>query len=218
MRSPSGTLVTSQAPGPKPRRRGCLGCLWQAPIMLALGLLLVLAITGVFAPWAFYLGGNFHILPYWQGVGKLHAKSGDYVMYIRIEPTSRGSRMYLETNLSGNAYLCTPRGEQFRMHMGGGMRKHLNLSTDGEKIHLYMHNWPWNGAFVVDHRPSLELKGHWQNPNLVMDDDASIQRAFQLDGSVYAGHDPNHPYNGEIVPVTFHPGSYSEFEAACKAR
>src|SRR5260221_11723783 len=108
MRSPSGTLVTSQAPGPKPRRRGCLGCLWQAPIMLALGLLLVLAITGVFAPWAFYLGGNFHILPYWQGGGKLHAKSGDYVMDIPIEPTSRGSRMYLDTTFGANACLFTP--------------------------------------------------------------------------------------------------------------
>ena len=98
------------------------------------------------------------------------------------------------------------------------MRKHPNLSTDGEKIHLYMHNWPWNGGFITDHRPSLELKGHWLNPNLVMDDDASIQRAFQADGSVYQGHDANHPYNGEVVPVTFYPGTYSDFEAACKER
>ena len=201
------------------RRRGCLGCLggllWQLAIGLLLGSILVIAITGIFAPWAFYLGGKFHVLPYWQGWGKLHAKSGDYVMFVRIEPTPRGSRMYLETNLTGGAYVCTPRGENFRMHLGGGMRKHLNLSTDGEAIHLYMDYWPWNAQFITDHKPSLEFRGHWRNPNMVMDDHSSIGRAFQPDGSVYRGHDNNRPYMTEIVPVTFAPGSYSDFERAC---
>jgi len=201
------------------RRKGCLGCLWQAiwqlAILLLLGSILVLAITGVFAPWAFYLGGKFHVLPYWQGWGKLHAKSGDYAVFVRIEPTSRGSRMYLETNLTGIAYVCTPRGENFRMKLGGGMRKHLNLSTDGEAIHLYVYYWPWNAQFINDRNPSLEFRGNWRNPNLVMDDHSSIARAFQADGTVYRGHNGNRPYMTEIVPVTFVPGSYSDFERAC---
>ena len=57
------------------------------------------------------------------------------------------------------------------MHLGGGMPKHLNLSTDGESIHLYMNYWPLGyGSFITDHRPSLHFHGHWQNPKIVMDD------------------------------------------------
>ena len=203
-------------PFPAPKTRaGCLGCIWQVGLTLALGCVLVVAMTGVFHPWAFYLGGNFHILPYWQGWGTAHAKSGDYLLYVRVEPSMRSSRMYLSTNLSGNAYVCTPRGENIRLKLGGGMRKHLNLSTEGEAISLYMHYWPWNANFRSDDNPNLELRGHWRNPNLVMDDHSSIARAFQPDGTVYHGNGANRPYMSEVVPVTLTPGSYSDFSAAC---
>jgi hypothetical protein len=196
-------------------RRGCLGCLWQSSLLLVLAGVLFLAFTGLFFPWAFYLGGNFHILPYWQGWGRAHAKSGDYLLFVRIEPTTRGSRMYLSTNLTGIAYVCTPRGENIRLNLGGGMRKHLNLSTDGEAISLYMFYWPWNANFINDRNPRLELRGHWRNPNLVMDDHSSIARAFQPDGTVYHGHEPNRPYMTEVVPITLNPGSYSDYKSAC---
>ena len=207
-----------QIPVRSKRQLGCLGCLWQVAAILAMGSVLVLAMTGVFYPWAFYLGGKFHILPYWQGWGKLHAKSGDYGLFVRFEPTPRGSRILPASNLRGVGYLCTPRGERFRMRLGGTMRAHLNLSTDGEAIHLYMNNWSGiYGAFMAEHRPSIEFRGHWQSPQLVMDDTGSIFRAFLANGTVYQGHDPNHPYNGEIVPITIKQGPYSEFETACTA-
>jgi len=204
------------------RRRGCLGCLWQTlwqcTLVLVAGAILLTALTGLFYPWAFYLGGKFHILPYWQGWGKMHATSGDYVVFVQFEPTPRGSGMYLETNLTGRAYLCTPRGEFFRMHLGGGMRKHLNLNTDGEAIHLYMNNWPLlTGGFITDRRPSIEFRGHWKNPDLVMDDHSSLYRAFLPDGTVDRGQRPNRPYNGEVVPVTLANEPYSDFKAACAA-
>jgi hypothetical protein len=102
------------------------------------------------------------------------------------------------------------------MNLGGGMRAHLNLSTDGEAINLYMINWPlWYGQFISDHRPSVGFRGHWRNPNLVMDDHGSISNAFNADGSVYRGHDPNHPYSTQGIPITFVPGTYSDFKAAC---
>jgi hypothetical protein len=63
----------------------------------------VLAVTAVFAPWGFYLGGKFHIIPYWQGWGKLQAKSGTYIVFVRFEPTSGGR---LSTSVKGVAYLC----------------------------------------------------------------------------------------------------------------
>jgi len=59
------------------RRTGCLGCLWQLVVLLTLGSVLLIAITGVFYPWAFYLGGKFHIVPMWYGWGTAHAQSGD---------------------------------------------------------------------------------------------------------------------------------------------
>lgn len=198
-------------------RLGCFGCLWKVGLIFILAGIFYLAMIGVFAPWAFYLGGKFHVIPYWQGWGKLHAKSGDYLMYVQIEPTSRGSRMYLETNLTGDVYVCTPRGENIRLKMGGGMRKHLNLSTDGEAIHLYMNYWPWNADFSTDHRPSLALRGHWQNPKLIMDDDGTIAKAFQPDGTVYHGNGRNRTYSPEVVPITFAEGSYSEYSTACSA-
>jgi len=217
--NPVNVNPASPASGPR-RRRGCLGCLaqllWQAAIALALGVVLILAITAIFAPWSFYLGGQFHIIPYWQGWGKMHAKSGDYVVFVEFGPTSRGSHVIAHSNLKGIGYLCTPRGEELRMSLGGSMRPYLPVSTDGEPIDLYMNYWPaLYGQFITDRRPGIELRGHWKNPNLVMDDTGSIFRAFLPDGSVYRGHDTNHPYNGEVVPVTLAKGSYSEFKAAC---
>jgi hypothetical protein len=207
--------------GISPRKRGrggCLGCVGQVVAILLGGVLLIWLLTAVLFPWAFFLGGNFHVVPMWTGLGKLHAKSGDYVVYVQIEPTPEGSRIIAESNLKRLAYLCTPRGEKFSMNLGGSMRAHLNLSTDGEGVSLYMNNWPpFTGAFLTDHRPSIELRGRWQDPNLVADDHGSIGRAFQSDGTVYSGHDRNRPYMSEILPVTLAPGSHSDFNAACSA-
>jgi len=221
-----GLLSSIPMPGDNPlaqaamrkARIGCLGCLWQAGVVLALGVVLVIAITGIFYPWAFYLGGKFHILPMWQGWGRAHAKSGDYLLWVQFEPTPHGSRLIARSNLKGNAYLCTPRGEKLWMHMGGSMRPHLNLSTDGEKIDLYMDYWPvLTGQFTGDHSPYLEFRGSWRNPNLVMDDHGSIGRGFQPDGTVYHGHGGNRPYMDEVVPITLTDSPYSEFDKACAA-
>jgi len=213
----SGEHTLAQAPTRK-SRSGCLGCLWQLGVVLALGVVLMTALTGVFYPWAFYLGGKFHIIPLWQRWGRAHATSGDYLIWVQFEPTPRGSRMYAASNLTRNAYVCTPKGERLPMHLGGGMRKNLNLSTDGEKIRLYMNYWPvWYGSFISDRRPSLEFQGNWRNPNLVMDDQGSIGREFQPDGTVYRGHDRNRPYKQEAVPITFNEGPRSEFDKACAA-
>jgi hypothetical protein len=212
------SVAASTSPAPRKARTGCFGCLWQVGLVLVLAAVLMIALTGLFYPWAFYLGGKFHIIPLWQGWGKAHSKSGDYFVWVQFEPTPRGSKMYLGSTLRGNAYLCTPRGERLPMHLGGGMRKHLNLSTDGEAINLYMDYWPrWYGRFIGDRRPYLEFRGAWRNPNLVMDDHGSIGRAFQPDGTVYRGHDRNRPYMQEAVPITFVQGSRSGFDKACAA-
>ena len=96
------------------------------------------------------------------------------------------------------------------------MRRGLSLNTDGEKISLYMYHRPIF-SLTADRRPGIELRGQWHNPNLVMDDRSSIQRAFNADATVYHGGGPERPYMGEIVPVTLVPGSYSDFASACRA-
>jgi len=203
-------------PTTRKARTGCLGCLGQVGLVLLLGLVLSTALIGVFYPWAFYLGGKFHIIPCWQGVGRAHAKSGDYVVWVQFEPTTRSSGLYRTSNLTGLAYVCTPRAEKLRMHLRGGMRKNLNLSTDREAINLYMDYRPtFFGQLIGDRRPHLEFRGKWQNPNIVMDDHGSIGRAFEANGTVYRGHGGNHPYIDEVVPITFVNEPRSEFDKAC---
>ena len=206
-----------QFAGVRRGRTGCVGCLPRLLLLLALGCVLFLGIDALFAPWGFYMGGTFHIIPYWQGWGTIHTKSGKYVVFVRFEPTPSGSRILPHPSVTGNAYLCSPRGEIFRMHLGGGMRRGISTNLDGENIGLYMYYWPaLLGNFSGTHRPSIELRGQWKNPNIVMDDHGSIFRAFNPDGTVDQGHS-NKPYPGDITPVTLAPGSYSDFKAACQA-
>ena len=198
-------------------RTGCFGCFFQLLLILAFGVVLVVLITAVFAPWGFYLGGSFHVIPYWQGWGTVPTKSGKYVLFVRFEPTPNGSKVMPHPSVKGVGYLCSPRGEILYMHLGGGMRRGIGTNTDGEKISLYMDHWPrFFGGFTNDHRPMIELRGQWKNPDIIMDDHGSFFRAFNPDGTVDRGHSQK-PYPGDITPVTLIPGSYSDFESACKA-
>ena len=82
------------APANPPPRKSGHGCLVQVLAALALGVVVVLAIYAVFAPWAFYMGGHFHMFPQWTGWGRLHSKTaGDYL---------RGSRMGCSTRTTRN--------------------------------------------------------------------------------------------------------------------
>lgn len=190
---------------------GCLwGCLTRVVAALLLGSGLMLALTALLLPWGFFLGGHFHFIPYWQGWGRLRSsESGDYVLFMRMEPrppTRLGS-----STVSGIAYLCTPRGERIRLALGGLMGKHLKLSTDGEAISFHLYNRP---VFFLtpQRRPRIDLKGHWQNPNLVLEDEGSLSISFLKDGRVNYGA---LPAAGEKVPVTLVPGRWADFEAAC---
>jgi len=198
---------------PPRRAKPRLGCFAQAVLLLALLVVVLFGLPAVFTPWGFYLGGNFHIIPYWQGWGKLHAKTGDFALFVRIEPSRHGNSRY-GTYVTGVAYLCTPRGETFRMHLGGTMPPHVGISTDGKPLRLRMFRY---STFSGDERPQLDLRGQWQNPNLVMNDGGSLTYGFNPDGSVYEGHDPNRPHGVDPLPVTLNQGSYSGFEAACSA-
>ena len=193
------------------------GGLKQLFPIVALFVVAVVVLPAIFMPWAFFMGGSFHILPTWQGWGKMHSNTagGDYVIRISIYPKT--GRRVGYTHVRGTAWLCTPRGESFYMNLGGDFQKDLRLNTDGKTASFSMYNNGIKSKFTADRRPNLELRGQWKNPDLVLDDNGSIARNFASDGSLYPPKSPARPNMAEVLPVMLHEGSNSDFEAACKA-
>jgi hypothetical protein len=204
-------MATLPLPG-KPRPRRPLRDLF----LLVLVLVVVAAVTAALTPWGFFMGGSFHLFQTWQGWGRMHSSKagGDYVLFVSFSPKT-GRSMGLR-HVSGNARLCTPRGETFTLHMGGDFQKDMGTDTNGKAATFYMSNYSIGSQFSGNTRPSLDLRGKWVNPDLVMDDQGSIARNFEPDGKLYTGHSPGRPYMAEVVAVTLHEGSKSEFEAACQ--
>jgi hypothetical protein len=193
------------------------GCLMRLVYFVLLASITVLAITAVFAPWGFFMGGRFHLIPMWQGWARLHSTmaGGDYALFVRFSPRSaRGGGPHV----FGSGLLCTPRGEKFSLNVGGDFQRGYGINLQGRTAYLYMDNSSVTGrALGRSPRPELELRGKWNNPDLVLDDHGSIARNFEPDATLYTGHSPTRPYMREVVPVTLHEGSRSDFDAACKA-
>jgi hypothetical protein len=199
-----------------PKRRH--GCLIQLLGLAALGAVIGLGIPALLAPWSFFLGGHFHALPVWYGWGRLQAHSGNYVIYVQLEPSFRGSRMYRHSLIDGTARLCSPRGEEFPLKLSGDMRPGVSTNLEGEKINFTANYWPpGTGGFITNRAPRFAVRGVWHSTDIVGDDDGSISNSFNADGSVYREHVAGRPYRAEVVPVTIHEGDYSGFKAACHA-
>ncbi|HSM86493.1 MAG TPA: hypothetical protein VLT16_10095 [Candidatus Limnocylindrales bacterium] len=197
----------------KPRR----GCLTQLIFLLIIFAIVGVGIPALLTPWGFFMGGRFHVIPMWQGLGRMHSTraGGDYVLYMWFYPkVAKGTGT---THVTGYGELCTPRGERFFLSVGGDFEKTLRLDTNGKTAKFYMDNRSTMSRLSGKNQPYLELRGKWSNPDLVMDDHGSIARAFEPDATLYMGHSPSRPYMAEVVPVTLHEGGKQEFNAACKA-
>jgi hypothetical protein len=194
-------------------RSGCLGDLIRLAALLVVLGIGYLGLVAAFAPWAYYLGGTFHVLPYWQGWGTMRSKtSGEYVVFMYMyggSPTRLGSAY-----MSGNGYICTPRHERIRLKMNALMGRNLGRNTEGEAITVHMYNWTAARAVNPVRRPSLDLHGRWSGNSLVMTDGGSVNREFLPDGSVNRGR---LPAAVESLPVTINSGSMAGFDAACDA-
>lgn len=207
------------------RPLGCLaGCLTRlltlvvsGIALVAAGVVLLIAIDAVFAPWSLYLGGSFHLVPGWQGIGTMHTNAGDYVLYLSMtpQPNGRGSRYYYPY-FRGWAYLCTPRGERLPMRLSAGLHEHPGTDTNGMAMDISMYWRPWNYMFTTDDRPRLNLRGHWQNPDLVMDDGGTLSRAFRPDGTVYRGPTSGQRRLGTPVSIVLHAVPWSRWFADCR--
>ena len=201
---------------PAARRLGCLtGCLTRLVLGLLVGTVFLVAIDAVFAPWSFYLGGRFHPLPLWQGVGTMRAKSGDYVLYVWLSPAP-GGRTFNFPYFRGSGYLCTPRGERYTLRLSAGMNEHPGIDTNGKAFQIGMYRRRWNYSWTLEGRPRLSLRGRWQNADLVMDDGGSLSRAFLPDGTVYLGPARNQPAARETLSIVLHETPWSGWFSNCR--
>lgn len=199
------------APLPAPRKGGNL--LLKIAALAVVAFALPYAIDAAFAPWAFFMGGHFHLNPKWAGWGRMHSNtSGDYAIYITLSPSfGRGQSV---TAITGKGALCTQRGDQYRLSVAGSFEKGSGVDLQGRTARLYPHNY--NPKHTGHNDPSLEFRGKWNNPDLVLDDQGSINQAFDPDGTLAK---KNHPRSNthERVSLILHEGSRSEFDAACAA-
>jgi len=195
---------------------GCLtGCLTRLVLGLVVGTILLAAIAAVFAPWSFFLGGRFHPLPVWQGIGTLHAKSGDYVLYVWMAPAP-GGRTFNFPHVRGWGYLCAPRGERYALRLSANMNAHPGVDTNGYAMDIGMARRPWNYQWTLEGRPRVSLRGRWQNADLVMDDGGSVSRAFRPDGTVYLGPARDRPAPRETLPIVLHEAAWSGCFSDCR--
>jgi hypothetical protein len=189
------------------------GALVRLFILLALACgALLLGIDAVFTPWAFFMGGHFHINPKWTGWGRMHSNiAGDYVIYMSISPYfGRGRSL---TDITGKGALCTQRGDNYPLNVGGSFQSHPGTDLQGKTAIIYAHNY---SKRTGRYDPSLEFHGKWNNPDLVLDDHGSISQAFDP-GGVLARNPHKRPDTQEVVPLTLHEGTRADFDAACAA-
>jgi hypothetical protein len=208
------SLETPPAPSPRNSGRGCLR-------LIIFGILAAVvfgfAMTAVFSPWGFFMGGRFHLYPRWQGWGRIHSSTaGDFILFVSIVP-GRSAR-HGGPQVRGNGTVCTPRGEKYDLNVSGEFENHFGLDFQGRKVWLGASNSSFRERQLGEYRaPKLHFFGKWDNPNLVGDDQGSLSHAFEPDGSLYTGNFKNRPNSRETVPVTLREGPRSDFDAACKA-
>lgn len=208
MKQPEGPPPSSP---PAPRRTRHSLLILVALAVLAFGL--PLAMDAVFAPWAFFMGGHFHLNPKWTGWGRMHSNtSGDYAIYITISPWF--GRGHSFTDITGKGALCTQRGDNYRLSMAGSFEEGSGANLQGRTATIYPHNY--NPKHTGHNDPSLEFRGSWNNPDLVLDDQGSINQAFDADGGL-AKKNQGHSALKERVSLTLHEGSRTDFDAACAA-
>ena len=202
-------------------RQSRLGCLTRLVLIFLLVAAVMAGATYLFAPWAYYMGGSFHWFPSWQGVGRLHSNSsaGDYAIYVWFWPDHGKFRQL--AYVQGRAMVCTPTGQRFNLNLGGDFAKPdggwRGRDLNGKTASFYMFNRTARHIFGGGSaRPELQLRGHWSNPDLVLDDESSIQRKFDHEAKLRTSL-TGVQYVGEVSAVTLREGGKSDFEAACAA-
>jgi hypothetical protein len=205
-------FLPSQVPA-GPRRRLTGAKQW---LVLLFILILVGAIYIGMYPWAFYMGGDFHPLGIWSGWGRIHSKTaGDYFLYVTFSPVTYGHETFPAWDVKGTGNLCTPKGEFFRLRVGGDMPRKFYVNSVGQPIRLWMDNWRSTLPVGEEKRPSFSLWGRWGEREIAANDRGTLSKAFLPDGTLRPQKSRLLPSETEEIQVTLHEGSYGDFESAC---
>ena len=175
-----------------------LGCLSSLILLPLLGLIGIMAVDLAFAPWIYRVGGRVRWLPVWAGTGVVQAPSGPYRIYLWFSPTPSGSRILPSASIKGSGYVCTPHGQRYSLRVTGGASGRIWNDMDGHTFHISANHRPVFWQFNKDWRPWLSFSGEWVGPNLAMNDDASIEHAFQPDGTLRPDDGRWHPKTGAL--------------------
>ena len=200
----------------KPARRTLSGGMQWIFVLLLL-ILVGAAYAGMYS-WGFFLGGNFHLLPYWTGWGKMHSPTaGDYFLYVEVWPSTHAlERIIPHTFVKGRGYLCTPKGERFYLNLSGEMRPHIYLNTIGEPIELDMWTWRTSMPIGKQTRPSFSIWGNWSKGEITGEDRQGLSKNFLPDGRLRPQNTSSAPAQIEDVRLTLHEGTRSEWDNACR--
>jgi hypothetical protein len=200
---------------PPPRaRRGGIGCLPGLLILLLLGPSFIAGADLVFAPWIYSVGNRTRLLPVWAGEGVAQTSSGPYIFHIWFSPTPSGSRILPSTSVRGSGYVCTPSGKRYTFSVRGGASGRIWKDMDGHAFSLNTFNEPFFFRLQGDWRPKLNFSGSWEGPDLRMNDEGSIARAFLADGSLSSGASGFHGKEDGIA-ITFHEASWWWVNGSC---
>ena len=184
---------------------GCFGA-------LLFGVVIVLLVTALLAPWAFRIGGGW-TLASWQGLGMLQTEAGDaYPLYIFLYPNFR-SMSHLRMNgqrpssgIHGSGWLCSAQGVSQRLALTGDIYG-AYLSTDGNQMGLRLLDARRVFRINQQRRRYFDLHGRWHGPELVMEESYGWEANFHPD-----------PRNSKEHPkITFAAGSFSDFKKLCAA-
>ena len=153
----------------------------------------------------------------------MHSASGhDFVLYVWFEPYHPSGRRSASFSSSGPEVvgwgeLCTPRGQGYSVRVTGYMERNMGASTDGKRMTMDVYRRPWYYSFVGtwDERPRLEFHGAWHNPDLVLYDHGSLDRAFGADATLRPANSGAWKPGEQGVKLTLREGAKAGFESAC---
>ena len=194
-----------------------LGCLPSLLLFVVLGVLIVMLLDLVFAPWIYSVGGRVRLVPIWAGSGVVQAPWGPYTIFLSFSPSSGGSRLAPGAGIEGGGWVCTPQGQKYSLRVTGGASGHIWNDMDGHTIRISAYYRPFFWQFQKGNsRPALSFSGQWVGPNLVMHDEGSIARAFHPDGTLKSYRE-SLPSNRDPLPlpVVFTEGNYRLAFAGC---
>jgi hypothetical protein len=183
--------------------RRCLGFLSHGFALFGALVLVLLLCRLLLMPWAYHIGGQSFPNTQWMGYGRLHSASGkDQGLYMQIGGSiwlqdKSAARWRMNPGYSGNAWLCSPKGERFVLDVSGEAPTTSRpwLSTDGTKAFFYLRP-PGGGPGSM----RLDLHGEWKGRDLIVDDGGT------LDGKP-----------GQHAGATLRMGSLKDFQALCES-